>query len=237
GDIVCRYTATTPSAVNYYLCQDFADYYFITLDKFFQLNPSLDPSCDNIQPDTEYCVAGYFDYLVSPDGFCGPEHNNASCLDTDKQCCNAATWRCGMSLEDCAVDTCYEGLCTGPPSMYSLDGKCGPSTGNKICSGKWGDCCNHDGVCGSGPDFCSETACYSDACDQPPMPEPTQSWTWGTTPDGSCGGSEGYTCGVLRGYCCGKDNKCGGTPLECGTGCQPKFGKCDAPEPTSSSDI
>jgi hypothetical protein len=42
--------------------------------------------------------------------------------------------------------------------------------------------------------------------------------TFGTTPDGSCGGSEGYTCGVLYGNCCSKDNKCGGSLLECGVG-------------------
>ena len=41
---------------------------------------------------------------------------------------------------------------------------------------------------------------------------------FGTTPDGSCDGSEGYTCGVLYGNCCGKDNKCGGSPLEFGVG-------------------
>ena len=42
--------------------------------------------------------------------------------------------------------------------------------------------------------------------------------TFGTTPDGSCGGSQGYTCGVLYGNCCGKDNKCGSTMSECGVG-------------------
>jgi hypothetical protein len=58
GDIVCRYTAPTPSVLNYYICQDFADYYGISIEKFFQLNPSLNPACDNIKPETEYCVAG-----------------------------------------------------------------------------------------------------------------------------------------------------------------------------------
>jgi hypothetical protein len=53
------------------------------------------------------------------------------------------------------------------------------------------------------------------------MPDTTDTWltwTFGTTPDGSCGGSEGYTCGVIYGNCCGKDNKCGGSKTECGTG-------------------
>jgi len=58
GDIVCRYTAPTPSVVNYYICQDFADYYGISLERFFGLNPSLSIACDNVEPETEYCVAG-----------------------------------------------------------------------------------------------------------------------------------------------------------------------------------
>jgi hypothetical protein len=102
--------------------------------------------------------------------------------------------------------------------MFSLDGKCGPSTGDKICSGKWGDCCNYDGVCGSGSDFCYADNCQSGACEPAPMPEPIVTWTFGTTPDGTCGGSEGYTCGVIYGNCCGKNNRCGGTLMECGTG-------------------
>jgi hypothetical protein len=57
-DIICRYTAPTPSVVNNYICQDFSDYYGISLEKFFQLNPFLNTACDNIESDTEYCVAG-----------------------------------------------------------------------------------------------------------------------------------------------------------------------------------
>jgi hypothetical protein len=58
GDLVCRYTATTPSSVNYYTCTQFSDYYGISLDKFIQLNPSVDQDCKTIKPNTEYCVAG-----------------------------------------------------------------------------------------------------------------------------------------------------------------------------------
>jgi hypothetical protein len=58
NDVVCRYTTTTESSVNYYTCTELSDYYGITLDKFFLLNPSLDPACDTIKPDTEYCLAG-----------------------------------------------------------------------------------------------------------------------------------------------------------------------------------
>ncbi|USP81873.1 hypothetical protein yc1106_09147 [Curvularia clavata] len=236
GDIVCRYTATTPSTVNSYMCQYLAYYYWISLEKLFELNPSLDLSCNTIKPKTEYCVAGFLDYPVSTDGFCGPKHNNATCIGTEKPCCNAATWKCGNSPEDCAPDTCYEGLCAGPTSFYSLDGKCGPSTGDKECTGKWGDCCNYDGLCGTGPDFCSVENCHNGAYVPPPRQEPVATWTFGTTPDGTCGGPNGYTCGVIHGNCCSKDNKCGGTIVECGTGCQPEYGECDAPDVTPPSE-
>ena len=58
GDVNCRYSSTTPAVVNYYICSQFADYYDIPIDQFFQLNPTLDPTCDNVKPHTDYCVAG-----------------------------------------------------------------------------------------------------------------------------------------------------------------------------------
>jgi len=58
GQIVCRYTLTSPSEVNYYTCIELADRYAISIDKFFQLNPDLDRECKTIEPNTDYCVAG-----------------------------------------------------------------------------------------------------------------------------------------------------------------------------------
>jgi hypothetical protein len=58
GDIVCRYTATTSGSVNYYTCTELANFYGITVPKFFQLNPTVDEACSNVLADTEYCVAG-----------------------------------------------------------------------------------------------------------------------------------------------------------------------------------
>jgi hypothetical protein len=119
--------------------------------------------------------------------------------------------------EDCAAGTCYEGACVGDPEMYSLDGKCGPKNGDKICAGKWGDCCGYDGMCGSGTDFCSEKKCQSGACEQALMTG-SLSWQFGTTPDGTCGGSAGYICDVVFGSCCSKDNVCGSHVQDCGAG-------------------
>ncbi|KAB5551031.1 hypothetical protein GE09DRAFT_1222841 [Coniochaeta sp. 2T2.1] len=98
-----------------------------------------------------------------PDGFCGPEHNNATCLGTAAQCCNAETFTCGDTEEDCAPGTCYEGACHGD-SWYSTDGTCGSLHGDRLCAGKWGDCCSLQGKCGTGADYCGENVCQSGNC-------------------------------------------------------------------------
>lgn len=118
GEINCRYSALTGNDVNYYTCTQLADKYDISNEAFFKINPKLLPDCSNIQPDTLYCVRGCkfgltrqlhqtlvsllmscFATVVEPlrskDGFCGPHHDNATCLGTAKQCCNAETWTCG----------------------------------------------------------------------------------------------------------------------------------------------
>lgn len=57
GDINCRFPGRTYE-VNYYTCIELSALYEITLEHFFTLNPGLATDCSNIQPDTEYCVAG-----------------------------------------------------------------------------------------------------------------------------------------------------------------------------------
>lgn len=58
GQVVCRYTLTSPAEVSYYTCIELADRYDISIDKFFLLNPDLDRDCKTIEPNTDYCVAG-----------------------------------------------------------------------------------------------------------------------------------------------------------------------------------
>ncbi|KAK3903196.1 hypothetical protein C8A05DRAFT_14823, partial [Staphylotrichum tortipilum] len=122
------------------------------------------PDCSNLEPNTKYCVIGFVEPLRSTDGFCGPQHNNATCLGTEAQCCNAETWTCGNTEEDCANGTCYEGDCFGDKE-YSTDGTCGWQHGRRKCAGKWGDCCHHDGTCGTGTAFCAKGNCQSGNCD------------------------------------------------------------------------
>ncbi|KAI1371647.1 carbohydrate-binding module family 50 [Hypoxylon crocopeplum] len=187
GEINCRYRGSTYEDVNYYTCTQLAERYEITIEKFFMLNPDLDPDCGNIQPNTDYCVDGFIEPVRATDGHCGPPNNNATCLGNQSgQCCNAETWTCGNSTADCAPGTCYEGACVGD-NIYSTDGTCGYAYGNRLCIGKWGDCCSLDGACGTGVDFCGEDVCQSGNCTRPNMPSPAP--TLGNTTDGTCGGA------------------------------------------------
>ncbi len=58
GEVNCRFSATTGNDVNYYTCTELATKYGATIDLFFILNPTLEPDCSNIQPNTPYYFAG-----------------------------------------------------------------------------------------------------------------------------------------------------------------------------------
>ncbi|OHE94308.1 hypothetical protein CORC01_10355 [Colletotrichum orchidophilum] len=174
GDVVCRAWDTTEYEVNYYSCKEMADFWFADIDFFFTLNPGLERDCSNIQPNTEYCTDGWIEPLRDPEGRCGPQFGNASCAYGSLPCCNSQTWKCGETYEDCAPGTCYEGLCPGD-AVWSSDGTCGTGHGNRQCAGKWGDCCNQDGRCGTGPDFCGKDVCQMGNCTVPLVPVPSSS--------------------------------------------------------------
>lgn len=63
GSVNCRYTTTSGTDVNYYTCKQMSDDYYITVEKFFLLNPTVDKECSNIKSKTEYCVEGCM-YMV-----------------------------------------------------------------------------------------------------------------------------------------------------------------------------
>ena len=55
------------------------------------------------------------------------------------------------------------------------------------------------------------------------------------SPDGSCGGSNGYVCqGTSFGNCCSVNGWCGSSDAYCGNDCQASFGTCSgvAPDPS-----
>ncbi|ATY61533.1 hypothetical protein A9K55_008733 [Cordyceps militaris] len=119
-----------------------------------------------------------------------------------------------LHSEDCADGTCYEGWCSGDQA-YSTDGTCGKAHGYRLCAGIQGSCCNFDGKCGNGTNYCATGVCQSGKCEnlqklaKLSIRDATLPWLTGTTPDGTCGGLQGYTCDVFVGGCCNKHGRCG----------------------------
>jgi hypothetical protein len=62
-----------------------------------------------------------------------------------------------------SAGVCYEGLCPGH-KVYTTDGNCGYAYDFSSCAGKWGDCCNLEGRCGTGEDFCGKGKCQLGNC-------------------------------------------------------------------------
>jgi len=58
------------------------------------------------------------------------------------------------------------------------------------------------------------------------------------SPDGTCGGSTGYTCiGFPEGSCCSQYGHCGSTDDYCGAGCNPLFGTCSGGAVSSTTPV
>ncbi|PVI03007.1 carbohydrate-binding module family 18 protein [Periconia macrospinosa] len=233
AEVRCRYNATAPPTVSYYTCTALATKYDISIEKFFLLNPLLDPDCTSIQAGEPYCVAGNI-VPTTTDGTCKPD-SDTSCLGySGGQCCNSQTWKCGNTKADCAAGTCAGGLCeVNDPSTYSLDGKCGSGNGNKKCGGKWGDCCGKStNTCGTGSSFCGVGNClYGNCTFTPPTSAPETTplpfYYTGNTTDGFCGpNNDNKVCNVAWGFCCASTGKCGIGAQFCGTGCMPTYGNC-----------
>ncbi|KAM0407473.1 hypothetical protein ACHAPD_012142 [Fusarium lateritium] len=79
GDINCRMSQVAGPKADANTCASMVKKWDITIEKFYDLNPRLNVP----EPLRAY------------DGRCGPDHNNATCVGTDNQCCNKNTWVCG----------------------------------------------------------------------------------------------------------------------------------------------
>ncbi|KAF4970015.1 hypothetical protein FSARC_2832 [Fusarium sarcochroum] len=108
--INCRLSTVSASKVDSSTCASLAKKHGITVYDFYELNPGLKVDCKNVEPETRYCVEGFTEPLRALDGKCGPSNGNATCVGTDKQCCNKNSWTCGDTVNDCTVN-CYEGNC------------------------------------------------------------------------------------------------------------------------------
>lgn len=58
GDINCRSYGRMYDSAGSWSCNQLAQTYSITIEKFWKLNPELAPDCEGIRPNTEYCVDG-----------------------------------------------------------------------------------------------------------------------------------------------------------------------------------
>ncbi|KAI3316935.1 hypothetical protein HD806DRAFT_551279 [Xylariaceae sp. AK1471] len=223
GEVNCRYTTTTADVdINYYTCTALATKYGISVNTFFMLNPTVKPDCSNIQADTDYCVSGFVEPIRASGGLCGPPNKNATCLGTALQCCNANTFTCGNSTQSGLCSRNLLRRCLPGDSIFTTDGKCGAQHGYKQCAGIWGDCCNADGQCGTGPDFCGYGNCQLGNCTVPVTPRARR-------------GPNSLTCNVVYGNCYNKDGMCGALQSDCGAGCQPQYGNCSSPTTTQHS--
>ncbi|OLN88290.1 Lectin-B [Colletotrichum chlorophyti] len=169
---------------------------------------------------------------ISPDGTCGgttgytctgSTHGNCCsrwgyCGNTDEHCLNA----CQSSFGDCSSIT------VGGKSV-SQDGTCGGTAGFTCQGSTYGDCCSQWGYCGKSTDHCG-TGCQASFGTCPATGGGAAATTSAarpastgakTSPDGSCGGSNGYTCAA--GKCCSKNGWCDTTSDYCGFGCQAAF--------------
>lgn len=103
----------------------------------------------------------------------------------------------------------------------SPDETCG-GTNHYICPGSgFGECCSEYGWCGLEIAHCDPSGCQLTYghCAAPSK----------VSPDGTCGGTNGYECvGSGFGDCCSGYNWCGSEISHCSAGCQDEFGSCSA---------
>jgi hypothetical protein len=106
-----------------------------------------------------------------------------------------------------------------PP--VSPDGSCGGADGYICLGSEFGDCCSAYGYCGSSTGHCT-AGCLSafGTCEEVSNK---------VSPDGSCGGANGYVCaGSGFGDCCSAYGYCGSESGHCTAGCQGAFGTCES---------
>ncbi|KAK7528845.1 uncharacterized protein IWZ02DRAFT_440166, partial [Phyllosticta citriasiana] len=144
------------------------------------------------------------------------------------------------------------------PTGISQDATCGGTTGNTCLGSSFGNCCSVNGWCGSTSDYCADgcqvqfgncsgssgpVSNVSVSAMSTPLSTPSGSGsasaptgTRQVTPDGSCGGTKGYTClNSGFGNCCSQYGYCGSTSDYCGSTCQSGFGTCGSSSQVSNS--
>ncbi|PSN70572.1 hypothetical protein BS50DRAFT_597876 [Corynespora cassiicola Philippines] len=136
-------------------------------------------------------------------------------------------WYFGQPLQSKAGCQSKFGNCTAA-SNISPDGTCGDTNGYMCADSTLGSCCSSSGFCGSTTGYC-RAGCQSKFG--------TCTGSNKTSPDGTCGGSNGHTCkGSTFGDCCLSSGFCGSSTGHCAAGCQASFGTCSTGSGTISTD-
>jgi hypothetical protein len=125
GELNCRSWGQTYDNVGYWSCNQLAQEFAITINKFWELNQELAPDCEGIAPNTEYCVSGCKLVVL----FFSP--------------CTRSVIAGSPSLEVKIRTLISPGLSTVIEPVRATDGLCGPKHNNATCIGTaFGQCCN-----------------------------------------------------------------------------------------------
>ncbi|KAF6841710.1 hypothetical protein CPLU01_00382 [Colletotrichum plurivorum] len=122
---------------------------------------------------------------VSTDGSCGGSDRITCKGSTFGNCCSSAGY-CGSSSDYCGAGRQSAfGDATPSPTNLSTDGSCGGANKYRCPGSAFGDCCSPAGYCGSSTGHCG-AGCQSAFG--------TCSVAADVSPDGTCGGANGYKC-------------------------------------------
>ncbi|KAL5380916.1 hypothetical protein DPSP01_007452 [Paraphaeosphaeria sporulosa] len=174
--------------------------------------------------------------IQSPDGRCGSPTGFNCFGKIDGPCCSSHGW-CGFSASHCGAgcqgdfgicdDESSEKASYGTSTSSKMASKASPigkalnSTSSKAPSKTSSTGKATNSATRTGKSSGSSVPASSKASARSAPKQGTLS------PNGQCGGDEGYHChDFAAGSCCSSAGWCGSSPSHCGTGCQTGFGSC-----------
>ncbi|KAF2143645.1 carbohydrate-binding module family 18 protein [Aplosporella prunicola CBS 121167] len=153
--------------------------------------------------------------VASPDNTCGGTTGYTCVGSQAGNCCSSSGW-CGKTDAYCNTSAgCQTSFGKCVSTTISPDGTCGGANGYRCHEG---ECCSSDGFCGTEAKYCNIDTCQPEFgnCGFPSYPQ--------ISPDGTCGGENGYDCTSSGfGDCCSSSGYCGDSTAFCAQGCQSAF--------------
>jgi hypothetical protein len=165
--------------------------------------------------------------MQSPDGRCGAPTGFDCFGKTDGPCCSLHGW-CGFSAVHCGAGCQGDfGVCDDASSGKAPNGTLVPSkvpsktSSTSKATSTFSKAPSKTSAAGKAS---SSASCSGKASKVSATSAPKQGKV---SPNGQCGGGEGYHChGFAAGSCCSSTGWCGPSPAHCGSGCQSDFGTC-----------